>query len=181
MKRWLALTTALLFSSLLSYAHADGHGAPFGGSADQIFGKKLWNSLVRNNLAGNNRYVSRPYSGQHPHGAVLDTIEGELSIDGERGVVIVKNNYGGDGASIESVADDPDAYLAAVTVMYQRDGYDADNNDWFWAKYLPDGSFDTNANGMPLVGRVAKGMPQGCIACHTAAPGGDLVFINDRY
>ena len=175
------LTSSLLIGTMISFAHADSHGAPFGGTEDQTFGKKLWNSLVRNGLAGNNRMVSRPYQGQHPHGAILDTIEGTLTIDGEQGAVIVKNNYGGEGVSIESVSNDPDAYLAAVTVMFQRDGYDPDNNDWFWAKYLPDGSFDTNAAGMPLTGRVAKGMPEGCIACHTGAPGGDRVFINDRY
>ena len=32
-----------------------------------------------------------------------------------------------------------------------------------------------------LAGRVAKGAPKGCIACHRAAPGGDLVFNNDRF
>ncbi|MCB1809044.1 MAG: hypothetical protein KDJ99_28985, partial [Candidatus Competibacteraceae bacterium] len=61
--------------------------------------------------------------------------------------------------------------------MYQRPGYDPDNNDWFWARYLPDGSLDKNAEGIALAGRVAKADPPGgCIACHTAAPGGDLVF-----
>jgi len=172
---------SLLIGSMISFAHADSHGAPFGGTEDQMFGKKLWNSLVRNNLVGNNRFMSRPYQGQHPHGAILDTMEGTLTIDGQEGAVIVKHNYGGEGVSIDAVANDPDAYLGAVTVMFQRDGYDSDNNDWFWAKYLPDGSFDTNAKDMKLVGRVAKGMSQGCIACHSGAPGNDLVFINDRY
>jgi hypothetical protein len=65
--------------------------------------------------------------------------------------------------------------------MFQREGYDSDNNDWFWAKYLPDGSFDSNPAGVPLTGRIAKGMNSGCIACHTAAPGDDMVFLNDRY
>ena len=66
--------------------------------------------------------------------------------------------------------------------MFRREkGYDADNKDWFWAKYKPDGSLDTNPKGMQLAGRVAKGAAQGCIACHKAAPGGDLVFNNDRY
>jgi len=166
---------------MISSAHADSHGAPFGGQEDQTFAKTLWNSMVRNNFTGNNRIMSRPYQGQHPHGAILDTLEGKLRINGQEGVVIVKHNYGGEGASIQNVANDPEAYLGSVTVMFQREGYDPDNNNWFWAKYLADGSFDTNPAGMPLVGRVAKGMPGGCIACHTGAPGGDRVFINDRY
>ena len=65
--------------------------------------------------------------------------------------------------------------------MYKRNGYDRDNNDWFWVKFLPDGSLDSNPEGVKLAGRVAKGMSAGCIACHKAAPGGDLVFNNDRY
>jgi len=34
---------------------------------------------------------------------------------------------------------------------------------------------------MKLAGRVAKGAPTGCIACHKAAPGGDYIFNHDRY
>ena len=63
--------------------------------------------------------------------------------------------------------------------MLKRPGYDPDNKDWFWAKYLPDGSLDKNPAGMQLAGMVAKGKPAGCIACHTAAPGGDMVFTSD--
>lgn len=162
---------------MLSFAHAE----PFATSDDQVFAKKLWNSMARAQLVGNNRIMSRPYQGQHPHGAILDTMESTLRVDGQEGPVIVKHNFAGDDVSMSSVANDPQAYLDSVTVMFQRDGYDSDNNDWFWAKYLPDGSFDTNPQDMPLVGRVAKGMDSGCIACHTGAPGGDLVFINDRY
>jgi hypothetical protein len=66
------------------------------------------------------------------------------------------------------VANHPNQYLGAITVMYQRkEGYDPENNNWFWAKYKPDGSLDKNPKGMALAGRVAKGMPQGCIALMT--------------
>lgn len=75
------------------------------------------------------------------------------------------------------MADDPDAHLKAVTVMFEREaGCDADNQDWFWVKYKPDGSLDTNAAGMQLAGRVAKGRPEGCIACHC----GDYKCNNNR-
>jgi len=33
----------------------------------------------------------------------------------------------------------------------------------------------SNPNGMMLAGKVAKG----CIACHSAAPGGDMMFLHD--
>ena len=169
-----ALGTSVLFAGAL-------WAQPFGGSDDVAYAKKLWGAMQSAGLLGANGIMSTPYKGQHPHGAVLDTIETKLKVGSNNGVLIVKRNYGGDGVSKTSVADDPAKYLAAVTVMYKRKGYDADTKDWFWAKYLADGSLDKNPKGMLLAGKVAKGAPQGCIACHTAAPGGDLVFNNDRY
>lgn len=155
---------------------------PFSGPDSVAYAATLWGSLQGANLVGRNAVVSKPYKGQHPHGAVLDTIESKLTINGHSGTVVVKNNYGGPDATTASVANDPAKHLEAVTVMYRREaGYDAENKDWFWAKYLPDGSLDKNKAGMQLAGRVAKGKPAGCIACHTAAPGGDMVFNHDRY
>ena len=63
--------------------------------------------------------------------------------------------------------------------MFKREkGYDPESKNWFWAKYKPDGQLFVNPKGMQLAGRVAKGKPKGCIACHQAAPGGDFVFTN---
>jgi hypothetical protein len=156
--------------------------APFGGEDSVDYANKLWNNLESANLVGANAVISKVYTGQHPHGAVLDTIDGMLSVDGHTGVVIVKRNYGGPEASIANVGNNPAQHLQAITVMYKREaGYDEANKDWFWAKYLPDGSLDMNPAGMSLAGRVAKGESMGCIACHTAAPGGDYVFNHDRF
>ena len=123
--------------------------------------------------------MSQPYKGQHPHGAILDTIRGPINIDGRLLNIIIKRNYGGPGVSKETVANDPEKYLKAVTVMLKRPGYDAETKDWFWVKYKADGSIDTNPKGMKLAGKVAKGKPKGCTACHTAAPGGDMVFTSN--
>ncbi|ATJ82587.1 cytochrome P460 family protein [Halomonas beimenensis] len=154
--------------------------APFGGEEDTAYAASLWNALSEANLVGEGRTMSAPYTGQHPHGAILDTIDGEITVEGTTGPVIIKRNYGGEGVSKQEVWDAPDDYLGAVTVMFKREGYDPDNQDWFWVKYLPGGELDTNPQGVPLAGRVAKGMDQGCIACHSAAPGGDMVFGHDR-
>ncbi len=79
------------------------------------------------------------------------------------------------------MANDPHKYLKAITVMFKRErGYDADNRNWFWAKFKPDGSLDKNPKGVALAGRVMKGANKGCIACHKSAPGGDMVFNFDR-
>ena len=155
--------------------------APFGTPADVAYADQLWNAMKEQNLAGSGRMMSTPYAGSHPHGAILDTLDGTLSVDGKRGAVIVKNNYGGEGVSKQTVANNPDKYLMAVTVMFKRPGYDADNKDWFWVKYAADGSVMKNPMKMALAGRVAKGMPEGCIACHKAAPGDDMVFNHNRY
>ncbi len=155
--------------------------APFGGADDVAFAGKLWQAMSADSLVGADAIMSTPYTGTHPHGAILDSIDAKTTVDGEKNIVIIKRNYGGKGVSKANVANDPGKYLKAVTVMFKRPGYDADNKDWFWVKYAPDGSVLKNPKKMSLAGRVAKGMPAGCIACHTSAPGGDMVFNHDRY
>ena len=102
--------------------------------------------------------------GKSPHGAILQVF---VSDDGIRniadetkgtmdnGVLIVKENYM------------PDTTLAALTVMYKVGGFNPDNNDWFWAKYGPDGSVDK------------AGTPAGCIGCHGAKADNDYLFTGD--
>ena len=153
--------------------------APFGGEEDVNYARNLWQTMMDAGYAGKDGMMSRPYLGQHPHGAILDTIEGKIALDGRLHTIIVKRNYGGEGVSIANVANDPAKYLKSVTVMLKRPGYDPETRDWFWAKYKADGSLDANPAGMMLAGKVAKGEPQGCIACHTAAPGGDMMFLHD--
>ena len=176
------ITSALAGIALLAGTSGTASAQPFGDADSIRYAADLWRALRVANLAGPDAMISKPYEGTHPHGAVLDTIEGTLELRGREGTFIVKRNYGGEGVSVEAVANDPNRWLKAVTVMYRREaGYDPENKDWFWAKYLPDGSLDKNPAGMSLAGRVAKGKPQGCIACHKGAPGGDMVFNNDRH
>ncbi|MGB1257375.1 MAG: cytochrome P460 family protein, partial [Thiolinea sp.] len=106
----------------------------------------------------------------------------EATVDGHSGQLIVKRNHGGkDGLTVKEVFDEPDKYLAAVTIMFKREtGYDADNQDWFWAKYNAEGELDKNPKGMLLAGRVAKGGNQGCIACHTALGGKDMITLTSE-
>lgn len=173
----LPLHFALLFPLLFLLSNtALSQPAPFGNQDDIAFGDALWDALVTDRLAGDDSIMARPYEGTQPHGNKLVTLESDVTVNGISADVIIKHNYGGEGSSIEAVSNDPDKFLMATTVMFRRPGFDADNQDWFWAKYLPDGSYDRAPDGNPLVG---KG--PGCIACHTAAPGGDMVYLNDRY
>jgi len=153
---------------------------PFGTPEDTAFAAELWSYLEAHDLAGPDRIHTAPYEGTDPHGMMLETFYASGTVGGETGDLVVKNNYGPEGVSADEVLADPAAHLGAVTVMFRRaEGYDPENQDWFWAKFLPDGSLDQNPMGMALAGRVAKGMDEGCIACHSGA-GDDLLFTTDH-
>ena len=155
--------------------------APFGGENDTAYASKLWQQMAASNLVGEYAFYSTPYKGALPHGDYLDTIDAHLSVDGHQGRLLLQRNYTGSGLSKAMVANEPEKYLETVTVMYKREkGYDKENQNWFWVKYSPTGEVLKNPEDMAMAGRVAKGTREGCIACHTAAPGGDMVFNNDR-
>lgn len=75
------------------------------------------------------------YQGIEPHGALLTTYVNDPALEGIEehsgkvadGAIIVKENYM------------PDKMLAAVTVMYKKDGFNPEAGDFFWLKYAPDG------------------------------------------
>ncbi len=112
------------------------------------------------------------YKGTHPHGSYLTTYLNDIalkSLEGEGteldpGSIIVKENY------------TPEKTLAAITVMYKLAGYDPGNNNWFWAKYSPDGkpmSAETDGESTMLVGKVP-----GCIDCHTSNKANDYIMTS---
>ena len=154
--------------------------APFGEAEDITYSQNLWSAMVNAGYVGSNSIMSHPYTGTPPHGKILDTFDGTVTVNGTTGAVIVKRNYGGPDVSIENVANEPAKYLKAITVMFKRSGFDPEDKDWFWVKFKPDGSLHENEKGMKLAGKIAKGMSKGCIACHKAAPGGDFMFNYDR-
>ena len=146
---------------------------PFGTAEDIAFAKEMWWKLHAKGYDAlhNNLYVGGP-----PHGKVREVMEG--IIDGK--LVIAKTNYGGKDITIDKVKADPKKYLKAVTIMVKVPGYDPDDQDWFWAKYKADGTLFANEKKMELAGRVAKGMPVGCISCHQSASGSDFVFSHNQ-
>lgn len=153
----------------------------FGGSDDVAFAAQLWHELSAARLVGPDAVTAKPYEGSEPHGAILVTMQSKVTVGGHTGAVVIKNNYMGPNVSVESVANNPDRDLVAVTVMFRREaGYDNENQNWFWAKYSADGSLQTNPKGAKLAGRVSKEPEGACIGCHKGAPGGDYVFVSDR-
>jgi hypothetical protein len=125
-------------------------------------GEALWARLQRE------RYQTWPlwpgkgklYQGQEPHGARLTTYVNTLAQDAitngaarmSPGAIVVKENYG------------PNDQLMAITVMQKVQGYDAARNDWFWAKYQPDGKVE------------AAGRVDMCSQCHQGASAHDALW-----
>jgi hypothetical protein len=150
---------------------------PFGGAADVAFGKALWTAMdgYQDWLMQSDVLV-----GGSPHGMFVRLYYSIVTVDGVPYHVIVKDNFGGMDVTLDMVTENPADYLMAVTVMVQREaGYDPDNNDWYWVKYDGMGAVGKNDMDMFLAGRVAKGMPMGCIACHVNAKDGDYLFADD--
>jgi len=150
---------------------------PFGTKGDVAFAGKVWAAMLAQRLAGKNQIHSAPYKGTEPHGMMLELFITKATIDGRTGDLIVKRNFGPAGVTKEEVTNNPDKHLGAITVMFRREaGFDPEDKNWFWSKFLPDGSLDKNGKGMSLAGKVAKGADVGCISCHAAADGGDMVY-----
>lgn len=177
-QRAVVLLTAALFIVFLGLtAWAQSDGQPFGGDDDVSFAAQVWEAIDGYQEW---RVKTDVMKGRSPHGDYLQTYWSVINVDGKYYHTVVKDNFYGEDLTAEMIAESPGEYLDAVTVMVQREaGYDPDNNNWFWAKYNPDGSIATNPKDMKLAGRVAKGADQGCIACHSAAKGGDYLFTND--
>ncbi len=146
---------------------------PFGRPSDVAYGNQLWAQM---NRKGFNSLPAVLFYGPPPHGRVIEMLEGK--INGKK--IIVKRNYRGKGITLNSVRNDRSKYLTSITIMAKRgSGYDPKDQNWFWAKYKPDGTYFKIKKMIPAVGRVAKGMNKGCIACHRLAPAGDFVYIHN--
>ncbi len=101
------------------------------------------------------------YEGQEPHGLRLKSLANPIAVNAAGsgldtfplGSFLVKENY------------TPELELDSYTIMVKmQEGYAPDSNDWFWAKYQPDGTVD------------ASGQVAGCIGCHSQAEANDYVF-----
>jgi hypothetical protein len=182
MKRFASLTIAAGLAMAATPLAAQTAGT----ESDIAYAEAIWARMEERGLAGTGAVMALPYRGTEPHGAMLETFFVEAEVEGEPGVLVIKRNYGPAGVAADAVLSAPDEHLAAVTVMFERAGYDPEHGDWFYAKYLPDGSLDTNANGMSLAGAPARGMvgqdrTAGCVACHAEAPGGDYLYTTDAF
>ncbi len=153
-----------------------GTAGPYYGAptrrAPQTFEEKFWSYLQRNGYVNWAPWPGQSddfYPGQSPHGAFLKMYLNRKAAGNPTnpppGSIIIKENYS------------PDHKLMAVTVMYRVAGYDPEHKDWYWVKYLPDGTVartPPDKGSMPIAGRFPS-----CIECHASAEGGDYLFAND--
>lgn len=157
----------------------------FGDHDDLAFAGMLWKQLEKEQIVGSQAKANPPfYGGAKPHGMILELAFQTITVANHQGFVVVKKNYNGIGVSVAKVKKNRQNYLDTHTVMFQREnGYDSDNNNWFWVKYDKNGKvmhMAQDPSKPALAGRVAKGKTAGenggCIYCHSSAGGGDYIF-----
>lgn len=180
-----ALTAPILAVSLTIATAQDQ--PPFGGPDDVAFANALWQQMAESRLVGPNEIQTTTYEGGTGlHTTTLVTVQSDVTVNGTTGLAIVKKNF---RTAEDTAASQEDVFAGVVggpvTVMYQREvGYDTANKDWFWAVFTPAGDVVVNPLGLNMAGKIvgAGAMPDApfnCIACHSVAPGNDLVFLHD--
>jgi len=175
------VTVAVLLASTLSSPDAKAESERTqtvqaqsrAGGNGRSFEQQFWDYLERvqyDNWAPPPGGTDDFMEGQSPHGAFLKLYLNRTAAANPSelpsGSIVIKENYGPDKQQ-----------LMAVTVMYRHEGYNPDGGDWYWVKYLPDGTVDqkdTPMGRMQLAGRV-----KGCIECHSSADHDDFAFLND--
>ena len=184
--------TTLILAGMFTLGGAAGAAAqsdpPFGGPDDVDFAKRLWSAMAEARLVGPNALKTTTYQGGTGlHTTTLTALQGTVTVGDNTGLAIVKNNFRvpeGQEVTDADIIERPQDFGGPVTVMYQRAGFDPDNQNWFWAVFTPRGDVVVNPLGLNMAGRIVGGgampdAPFNCIACHTGAPGDDMVFLHD--
>ncbi|MEO1270254.1 MAG: hypothetical protein AAFX99_19370, partial [Myxococcota bacterium] len=159
-------------SNATSTSNATTDGPPFGSAEDVAQAEAIWGEIDETYSGWAlfpGTFENWPSAAPHGERANIYVSTEFLSdpADPPADATIVKENLDGEGE------------IAAWTIMRKIDGFNPDEDDWFWMKLLPDGSLDVNGAGVPLAGAVGKGGDMGCIPCHAGAGGDDFLFTND--
>jgi hypothetical protein len=173
--QWLVTCLAVTLLSGTAWSMEAETKIASGTAQDDAYAVKLWGFMAHNRLVGDGRVRSFPFVGSRPHGSIQEVIVTDAAIDGHKGRLIIKHNYGAENQlTPKSVyAADQDENYVALTIMFQREeGYDPGNNNWFWAEYNPDGSV-LNYQGTNLSGRSEM-----CLGCHIPLGGKDREVLN---
>lgn len=138
------------------------------------FARSLWDFLVRPQspytqwmpLPGKEGFRGVP----GPHGPSVRLYANAVAQGDPKGLpvtsILVLEDYAADRKT-----------RTGINILYRVQGYDPKNGDWYWMKYLENGTLvraQPGEGGLPLAGRVTA-----CIDCHRKAGGNDFVFSND--
>ena len=149
-----------LLLTLSLVALACGNGDP---ALPEATGSAVWNYLQEIEYRQNWELwpgKGEFFEGGEPHGALFTTYINPLTLGALEikagtiplGGIIVKENYA------------PDRTFILMTVMFKVDGFNPENNNWFWANIGAAGDVQ------------AEGRLAGCQACHGAARANDFVL-----
>lgn len=173
----LCLSGVMAALGVTTPALGQDQGPPFGGPDEVEFAEELWQALEQRGIVGEDAIQTHPYAGTSLHGPVIQYISGRVGVGDQTGTFILKRNYRGENLSVEETFKDPMRNFDSMGVMFRREaGYAPQIRDWFWVKYMPDGTVASTPDGAKMAGKIGA-----CISCHQPAEGGDFVFSHDRF
>ncbi len=105
--------------------------------------------------------------GQSPHGAYHRIYINSVLYNN----LPIKNNIAPYGSFIIKENYSPEKQLLAITLMTKIKDYNPEHNDWFWAKYSPNGEILTK-------GKEKEGVLNSCIKCHQGMKDNDYVIVH---
>jgi hypothetical protein len=134
------------------------------------FHQTFWEYIVKKDAAYNTwKELSRAVPAEdveNPHGSDSATHANKVAAANPRnlpvGSILVREDY------------DEKRHRVSISVLYRVKDFDKQHGNWYWIKYLENGSVARNADRRMIAGTVAS-----CIECHSKAGGRDFVFSND--
>ncbi len=120
-------TLPLIFSVIAASASAES-----GTVKDNEYAAKVWKVLQEENLNGKDRVRSFPFVGNRPHGSIQEIIATEVTVDGHKGRIVVKHNYGNkEGLTTHSVYETEESQdYVALPLCFSAATNDGVNNSY---------------------------------------------------
>ncbi len=134
-------------------------------SAEQISPERLWSRITEE--APFETYSFWPgdegvQPGQAPHGPFHRIFVNKALYD----AVPIPSQEAPDGSIIVKENLDTSQELTGYTVMAKVEGFAPERGDWYWARYLPDGTV------------AAAGAIESCIVCHAGMKRNDYIIVH---
>lgn len=134
------------------------------------FHSSFWNHIVKQGAVYNTwKVLAREKTEddiENPHGTVSQTFANKVAADDPKnlpiGSILVREDYNDQRKRL------------SISVMYRVKAYDKDHGNWYWIKYLENGTVTRGKDNKVVAGKVSS-----CSNCHGKAQGKDFAFSND--